>query len=82
MRGNGRLGLAALAAGLGEVLGAEGRRVLVVEPAALARRRRPMEMEGEMEGQRALCDRPLGRARWRTRPPPRLPLASSARRRR
>ena len=40
MRGNGHLGLAALAAGRERVLGAEGRRVLVVEPAALARRRR------------------------------------------
>ena len=42
MRGNGRLGLAALAAGLGEVLGAEGLRFLVVEPPALARRRQQL----------------------------------------
>ena len=44
MRGSGRLGLAALAAGRGEVLGAEGRRVLGVEiePAALARRRQQL----------------------------------------
>ena len=42
MRGIGRLGLAALAAGLGEVLGAERRRILIVEPAALARRRQQL----------------------------------------